>query len=167
MICLLFHIVAFDIETLVIPWHEFVYTLFIPCGRLVIQPASFRSSSFTKRLPARCSFIFGNRKKSDGVRSGLYGGCSKMSQWNCSHNKALACRAVCGRAFPCNRTIPREGFLNIFRLQKTNYTSHLTVSGILNRHSHGNSYLCIYHVTRSDINCMRQLFNITLNTRNQ
>ena len=41
---------------------NFLYTLFIPCGRLVIQPASFRSLSFAKPLPARCSFIFGNRK---------------------------------------------------------------------------------------------------------
>ena len=38
---LLFHIVAFNIKARVVPWHQFVYTLFIPCGRLVIQPASF------------------------------------------------------------------------------------------------------------------------------
>ena len=38
-----------------VPWHQFVYTLFLQCGRLVIQRASFRSSSFAKRLPARCS----------------------------------------------------------------------------------------------------------------
>ena len=32
-ICLLFHINnAFDIKALVLPWHQFVYTLFIPCG---------------------------------------------------------------------------------------------------------------------------------------
>ena len=30
-LCLLFHIVAFDIKVLVIPWHQFLYTLFIPC----------------------------------------------------------------------------------------------------------------------------------------
>ena len=105
---LLFYIVVFDIKALVIPWHQFVYTLFIPCGRLVIQPAYFRSSSFAKRLPARCSFIFWNRRKSDGARSGLYGGCSKISQWNCSLSKACTCRAVCGRALSCSRRIPRE-----------------------------------------------------------
>ena len=37
-----------------------------------------------------------------------------------------------------------------------NNTSHLTVCGILNRHSHGHSYLCIYHVTNPTYNCMRQ-----------
>ena len=66
------------------------------------------SSSFAKSLPARCSFIFGNRKKSNDARSRLYGGCSKMSQWNCSCSKACVCRAVCRRALSCNRTIPRE-----------------------------------------------------------
>ena len=117
--CLLFHIIAFDIEALV-PWHQFVYTLFIPCGRLVIQPASFRSWSFSKHLPARCSFIFGNRKKSGGVRSGLYGGCSKMSQWNYSCSKACVCWAVCRRALSCNRTIPRENL----PLRQDNLRSH-------------------------------------------
>ena len=89
--CLLSHILAFDIKALVKPWHQFVYTLFIPCGHLVIQPASFRSSLFAKCLPARSSFIFGNRKNFDGARSGLYGGCSKMSQWNCSCSKTCIC----------------------------------------------------------------------------
>ena len=137
----------------VVPWHQFVYTLFIPCGRVVIKPASFRSSSFAKHLPAMCSFIFGNRNKSDGARFGLYGGCSKMS--HCS--KACVCRAVCGRAFSCNRTIPRESFplrqdnQDLIGLQKTNNTSHLTVGGILNRHRHDHNYLCTCHVTRSDV----------------
>ena len=96
--------VAFHIKELVVPWHQFVYTLFIPSGRLFIQPASLRSS-FAKRLPERCSFIFGNRKKFDCARSGLYGGCSKMSQWNCLRSKANVCRAVCGSALSCNRTV--------------------------------------------------------------
>ena len=34
---ILLHIVAFDIKALVVPWHQFVYTLVIPCGRLVTQ----------------------------------------------------------------------------------------------------------------------------------
>ena len=145
-------------KSVVVPWLQFVYTLFIPRGRLVIQPASFRSSSFAKHLPARCSFIFGNRKKSDGVKSGLYGGCSKMSQWNCSHRKACVCRAVCGRALLCNRTIPRESLplwkdnvRSFIGLQKTNNTSHLTVGGIFYRHRHDHSYLCTYHVSRFDL----------------
>ena len=75
-LCLLCHIVAFDIKALV-PWHV------VACLFNQVKTASFRSSPFAKRLLTRCSFIFGNRKKSDGARSGLYGGCSKMSQWNC------------------------------------------------------------------------------------
>ena len=169
-LCLLFHIVVFDIKTLV-PWHQFVYSLFIPCGRLVIQPASFRSSSFAKRLPASSFFIFGNRKKSDGAWSGLYRGCTKMTQWNCSHSKACVCLAVWGCAFSCNRTIPHESLSlrqdNLRSHLPANNTSHLTVGGILNRHSHGHSYLCTYHVTRSDIQLHETIFNITLNTRNQ
>ena len=119
-LCLPFHIDAFDIKTLVETWYHFVYTVIIPCGRLVIQSASFRSSSFTKRSPARFSFIFENRKKSDGVRSGLYGGCTKMSQWNCSGSNACVCRAVCGRALSCNKIIPRESL----PLRQDNLRSH-------------------------------------------
>ena len=62
--------VPFDIKALVL-WHLFVYTLFIPCSRLVIQ--ADHDSILAKRLPARSSSIFGNKKKSDGARSVLYG----------------------------------------------------------------------------------------------
>ena len=51
---------------------------------------------------------FRKQEKSDSARSGLCGRCSKMSQWNCSRSKACVCRAVCGRALSCNRTISRE-----------------------------------------------------------
>ena len=120
-----------------------------------------------KRLSARCSFIFGNRKKSDSTRSGLHGGCS-MSQWNCSHSKACVCQAVCGCALSCNEPFHARTCLfgkityDLFALQKTNNNSHLTVGGILNRHGHGHSYLCNYHLTRSDIQLHDALFNITV-----
>ena len=109
--------------------------------------ASFRSSSFAKRLPARYTLIFGNRKKSDGARSGLYGGCSKMSQWNCS----CVCRAVCGRAIPRESLSLQQDNLRSHRLAEKNNTSRLTVGGILNLHNHGHSYLCTYHMTRCDV----------------
>ena len=105
---------AFDIKALVISLHQFVYTDYIPCGNLVVQPASFRSS-FAKHLPARCSFIFGNC-----ARSRLYGGCSKMCQWNYSHCKACVFWAMCGCAFSCNRTITRE----CLPLRQDNLKSH-------------------------------------------
>ena len=74
----------------------------------VAPDSILRSSSFAKSLPARCSFTFGKRKKYDDARFTLYGGCSKMSRWKCSSSKAWVCRAVCGRALLCNRTISRE-----------------------------------------------------------
>ena len=86
-LCVLFHTVACDIKALV-PWHQFVYTLFIPCDRLVIQAASFRSS-FVKRLPARCSFIFGNREKSDADRRD----CEEDTR-KCPNGSAHAARLV-------------------------------------------------------------------------
>ena len=57
--CVLFHIVVFGITALV-PWHQFVYTIFMPCGRLLfnqVMTAFFRSSSIAKRLPATCPVI--------------------------------------------------------------------------------------------------------------
>ena len=35
---LLLHIVTLDIEALVVPWHQFIYSLLVPDGRLAIQP---------------------------------------------------------------------------------------------------------------------------------
>ena len=51
--------------------------------------------------------------------------------------------------------------------QKTNNTSHLTVGGILNRHSHWHSYLCTDHVTRSDVQLHEATFQYHTNIRNQ
>ena len=110
---------------LVVPWHQFVIgpIFFIPCGHLLFNQvtiASFRYSSFAKHLPARRPLIFWKQKKSDGARSGMYGGCSKMSHLNCSFRKACVYRAVCGCALSCNRTIPRDSL----PLRPDNLTSH-------------------------------------------
>ena len=35
---LLLHTVTLDIEALVVPWHQFIYSLLVPNGRLAIQP---------------------------------------------------------------------------------------------------------------------------------
>ena len=35
---LLLHIVTLDIEALVVPWHQFIYSLLVPDGRLALQP---------------------------------------------------------------------------------------------------------------------------------
>ena len=35
---LLLHIVTLDTEALVVPWHQFIYSLLVPDGRLAIEP---------------------------------------------------------------------------------------------------------------------------------
>ena len=119
-LCLLFHVVTFDIKTRV-PWHQFLFTLFIPCGRLVIQAGhdSILQILITFEAFTSNALHFWKQEKS-GARSGLYVGCSKMSQWNCSSSQACVCRAVCGRALPCNRNIPRESLPN----RQDNLRSH-------------------------------------------
>ena len=102
-LCLLFHVIAINIKALVIPWYQFVYTLVTPCGR--------RQHS-TGHNHLRRVYQF------DGA--GLYGGCSKMCQWNCSRSKACVCRAVCEHTLSCNKTIPRESL----PLRQDNLRSH-------------------------------------------
>ena len=117
-----------------------MYTLFIPCCRLVIQPASFRSWSFAKRLPARCSFIFRNKKSPTVPGPDCTEDARRCPNGIAHASKACACWVVCGRALSCNRKIARESLpllqdnVRSHRMQKTNNTSHLIVGGILNRH---------------------------------
>ena len=97
---LLLHIVTLDIEALVIPWHRFTYSCLVPDGRLAIQTVHdsvLQVLIICMSLPARCSFIFKKRWKSDGARSGLYGGWSNVSQWNSSRSTLVLrdeCRPV-------------------------------------------------------------------------
>ena len=161
-LCLLFHIVVFDIKALVVPWHQFVYSLFIPCGHLVIQPASFRSSSFVKFLPASCSFIFGNRKSPTVPGPD----CTEDAQ-RCPKGIAHAARLVSAGQYPDVHCCATEQFhvrtclfskitLKYHCPAKMNNTSHLTVDRILNRHSHAHNYLALtmlqgrhFHDTRA------------------
>ena len=66
--------------------------------------ADFTSSSQLKRWPFKCSFSSGNRWKSLGARSGLYGGCGsteKSRRWIASLVAAL----VWGLALSCSRSV--------------------------------------------------------------
>ena len=79
---LLLHIVTLDIEALVVPWHQFIYCLLVPDGRLAIQPVHdsvlqvlIICMSFTSKV-----LLHLQEGKSDGARSGLYGGWSNVSQ---------------------------------------------------------------------------------------
>ena len=142
-------------------------TLFIPCGCLVIQPVSFGFSSFAKRLPTRYSIL--NKGKSPTVPGPDCTEDARMSHWNCSRSKACVCRAYADvhcyetEQFHARACLFGKITLDLIGLQETNNTSHLTVGGTVNRHSH----LCTYHVTRSGVQLHEALFNIALNTRNQ
>ena len=131
-----------------------MYTLFMPNDRLVIQATSFRSSSFAKRLPARCSIIF-ETGKSPTVPGP---DCTEHAR-RCPNGIAHAARLVSTGQYahvrcctiPCESLPPRQDDLRSHRPAEKYNTSHLTVGGILNRHSHGHSYLCTCHVTKSHI----------------
>ena len=95
-----------------------------------------------------------------------------MSQWNCSRSKACVSRVVSGRALSCSRTLReslplRQDNLGSNWPAENDSTSHVTVGGIFDRHSHGHSYLCTYHVTRSDVLLHEAIFNITPETNDR
>ena len=150
-----------------------MYTLFKPCGRLVIQRASFLSSSFAKRLPARCSFILETGKSptvpgpdctevTQRCRNGIAHAARLLSAGQCSDVHCRATKQFHARAFLFYKIT-----YDLTGLQKTNNTSHLTVGGILNRKSHGHRCVYTYHVTRSEVQLHEAILNISLNTRNQ
>ena len=59
--------------------------------------ASITSLSSAYFWPCKCSFIGPNKWKSDGARSGLYGGCFNTSNFR-AHSVSTICAAVWGRA---------------------------------------------------------------------
>ena len=88
--------------------------------------------------------FFWNRKKSDGARN-----CSRSKAYVCWQYADVQCRAI--EQFQARACLFDKITSDHVGLQKTNNISHLTVGWILNRHSHGHSYLWTYHVTRSDV----------------
>ena len=112
---------------------------------------------------------FGNKKKYDSTRFGLYGGCSKTSQWNCSGSKACVCRAVYGRALLCNNNSTRERADLIGCRKRISRISQSAGFSISTAMATAISALTTYHVTRSDVGLQlhEAIFNITLNTRNK
>ena len=168
-LCLLFHIVAFDIKALSTFSPVFVYPLYTTW-----PPTAFLMClSFAKRLSARCSFILETGKSSTVPVPD----CTEDTR-RCPNEIAHAERLVSGGHYADVHCCAAEQFQagaclfgkiiqNLIGLQKTNNTSHFTVCGIFNRHSHGHSYHCTYQVTRFDAQLQEQLFNIALNTRNE
>jgi hypothetical protein len=55
-----FSTVTLDIEALVVPWHQFTYSLLVPDGRQSMT-ACCRFSPSVNRSLARCSFTFEKR----------------------------------------------------------------------------------------------------------
>ena len=75
-LCVLFHIVTFDIKALVIPWHQFVYTSSYHVATWLFNRHPSGCEAFTSNVLLH---FWKKRKKFDSARPGLFGGCSKMS----------------------------------------------------------------------------------------
>ena len=152
--CILFHIVAFDIKALVVAYLD-------------------TSLSGLHHLRSACQqgapSFFGNRK-----RPTVPGPDCTEDVLRCPNRIAHAARLLSAgqyadvhcrvtKQFHARACLFGKITSDLIGLQKRNNTSHLTVGGILRRHSH----LCTYHVTRSDEQLHKALSNIILNTRNQ
>ena len=151
---LLLHIVIVDIESLVIPWHQFIYSLLVPDGRLAIQPVrdwycKCSADNFVHNCTRhfRTLFVyFANCEMSIlsnyAIHSLLQSVCDdKGSPWSlsvvhiCSPiRKHCAPFSDTGRihniiAIDRNKSSVNFTGSNVFRLQKPNHASHLTVGG--------------------------------------
>ena len=147
-LCLRFHIVTFYIKVLVVHWHQFMYTSSYHVAADSILQIFIMCEAFTSK-------VLLHFWKQEKVRR-----FQVRTVWRMLEDVSMEFLTQQGLCLPGRmRTC-------IVGLQKTKNTSHLTVGGILNRQSHGHSYLCTYHVTRSDVQLHEAIFNITLNTRN-
>lgn len=76
---LFFNVSTIQLQTLLItvspPFQAFPKEILI----LGFKPIIYGTFYIRNRFPT-CSFNFGNKKKSDGAKSGLYGGCGNNSQ---------------------------------------------------------------------------------------
>ncbi len=63
-----------------------------------LRMAALTAGRFLYFTPLKCSFRYGKRKKSQGAKSGLYGGCANMS-WSNKYAKVRV--AVWGLALSC------------------------------------------------------------------
>ena len=149
-----------------------MYSLFIPCGRLVIQLASLRTSSLAKRLAAKCSFVFWNT-----IKSTVPGPDCTEDALRCLNGIAHAARLVFARQYAyvyCRATEQFHARASLFGkiaydligLQKMNNTSHLTVVGFSFGTAMATAISALTMWQGPTCNYVRQLFNITLNTRN-
>ena len=110
-LCLLFHIVAFDIKVLVIPWHQFVYTLIIPCGRMDIQAGHNSVLQVAIICEVFTSKMLLHFWKQEQVQWCQVRSVRRMLEdvpMELLMQKACVCWAVCGCSLSCNRTIPCE-----------------------------------------------------------
>ena len=62
-LCPPFHIVAFDIKTLVVPWHQFVYILFRPCGTWLSNQVTIASFIICQAFPSKVLLNFWKQEK--------------------------------------------------------------------------------------------------------
>ena len=151
---LLLHIVTLDIEALVVPWHQFTYSLLVPRTAVpnvhnfaVLQmfvnnfvhncTRHFRTLFYTSLIVKRrfsrmmrFTFCFNASVMTEGRPdlsaswtscSPIPKHCAPFSETGRVHNML---------AIDCNKSSVNFTGSNVFRLQKPNHASHVTVGGI-------------------------------------
>ena len=156
------HIVTVDIEALVLPWHQFTYSLLAPEGRLAQRAQIFRYCKCSVTIPyttvrdtsGHCSYTsltvkcrFSRMMRFTFCFNGSV--MTRGSPWSLSvTNICSPIRKHCapfsdtGRvhnifAIDCNKSSVNFTRSNVFlRLQKLNHASHITVGGMWYRRVH-------------------------------
>ena len=152
ILCLLFEIVAFDIDTC----HTLAPVCVgpIPCSYHVAADSILLVFIICEAVTSKVLLHFWKQEKNPKVPGP---DCTEDAR-RCPNGIAHAARIVSAGQYADVHFRATEQFhaeaclfgkitCDFIGLQKTNNTSHITVGGILNRHSHGHSYVCTYHVT--------------------
>ena len=108
---LLLHIVTLDTEALVVPWHQFTFSLLVPKGCLAIQPVHdsvlqvlIICMSFTSKLLLHLQ----EEVKVRWCQVRTVGRMVKCVPMELIMQQGLCLLAVCGRALSWIRTVSRE-----------------------------------------------------------
>ena len=96
------------VKALVVPWHQFVYTLFIPCGRLVIQNRILQVFIICEAFASKVLLHFWKQEKIRRCQVRTIRRLLEDVPMELLTQQGLCLEAVCGYTLSCNRTIPRD-----------------------------------------------------------